>query len=461
MASRLLTSYVQPSELEEAEFQLVKICQLEAFTGEIASLARGEAVARKSKLIKLNPMLDSDGMLRSRSRLHTIAWLSDEFKCPLILPKKHALTWLIVRECHERLGHPVGVNATLNELNKRMWIVGARVVLKQVQYKCMKCKISRAKVMQPSMGPIPEFRLEKPLQAFSVVSVDFAGPFLTKRGRGQARNKRYLALFTCLQTRAVHLELVQSLETSSFMNALSRMIDRRGCPREMVSDNGKTFVRADKEIRAAMLADEETLAGQHRGMTWRFLPPYASNMGGVHEALVKSAKRALRHVLEKADITDDELETAFVRAESLLNSRPLTEAGNNVQDGLCLTPNHFLLGRAEPGNVVSGREREDGLTLTRRWKYVQVLVEHVWSRWQREFLCTFRSRPKWFVDQPGLKVGDVVMVLDPVTSSKKGWRLGRVTNVFPGRDDQVRVVDVDVGGRIFRRPARKLCLLGC
>ena len=452
---------LEPVEFRGAELQLIKVCQLEAFPGDRDRLSRGETVTRKSKLLKLNPVIDSDGMLRSKSRLHAIAWLDSDFKYPLILPKDHALTWLIVSGFHERLGHPLGTNATLNELNKRMWIIGARVVLKKVQFQCMKCKMDRAKSVQPLMGPVPEFRLEKPLHAFSVVSVDFAGPFLTKRGRGLARNKRYLALFTCLQTRAVHLELVQSLETSSFLNALSRMVDRRGCPRTIVSDNGKTFVKADKEIRARMLEDEAELSRRHKTITWRFLPPYASNMGGVHEALVKSAKRALRCVLEQADIDDDQLETAFVRVEALLNSRPLTEAGSSVQDGLCLTPNHFLFGRVDPGNVLSEGQQREQVSLSRRWKYVHTLIEHFWARWQKEVLHSYITRNKWQREQPSLRVGNVVMVLDPVTSSKKGWRLGKVVKVFPGQDDQVRVVDVRVGGKVYRRPVRKLCMLEC
>ena len=452
--------HLHPEELRQAEQRLIKLCQMEAFSDERAKIEHGLAVPKKSKLVRLNPFIDDDGLLRSRSRLHIVSWLEKDFKCPMILPKKHALTRLIVSEAHMRIGHAIGQNAVLNDLNQRFWIVGAKGVLNKVQSGCLKCKIERAKVLQPAMGPIPEFRLSKPLRAFNVTSVDFAGPYFTKRGRGQARNKRYLALFTCLQIRAVHLEVVASLETSSFLNAFARFISRRGCPEKMLSDNGKTFVRADKEIRAKMLSDQDRIISNHKKIVWQFLPPYSPNMGGVHEIMVKSAKRALRHILVAAEISDEELETAVVQAEGLLNSRPLTKASGDVQDELCLTPNHFLFGRANPGNVLEEVDKgEKALPLSRRWKYVQALVQHFWLRWQREVLHSYRTRTKWLEDQPNLKCGDVVMILDSIEVRKRNWRLGIIENIFTGRDERVRVVDVRTDGKVYRRPVNKLCLL--
>ena len=152
--------HLHPKELRKAELRLVRMCQIEAFSEERARLEHGLAIPKRSKLLKLNPFIDNDGLLRSR--LHIVSWLEEEFKCPLILPKDHALTRLIVSEAHERVGHAIGQNAVLNELNKRFWIVGAKVVLNKIKTACLKCKIERAKVLQPAMGPIPEFRLSKP-----------------------------------------------------------------------------------------------------------------------------------------------------------------------------------------------------------------------------------------------------------------------------------------------------------
>ncbi|KAJ8044178.1 hypothetical protein HOLleu_11564 [Holothuria leucospilota] len=76
------------------------------------------------------------------------------------------------------------------------------------------------------MAPLPSVRMKQPLRAFSRTAVDFAGPFLTKQGRGRVQQKRYLCLFTCLLSRAVHLEVAYGMDTDSFLNVFNRMINR-------------------------------------------------------------------------------------------------------------------------------------------------------------------------------------------------------------------------------------------
>ena len=73
------------------------------------------------------------------------------------------------------------------------------------------------------------------------------GPFYVKTGRKQ--QKRYGVLFTCLASRAVHIEICESLDTSSFINALRRFQARRGQVTYIRSDNGTNFVGAERELR--------------------------------------------------------------------------------------------------------------------------------------------------------------------------------------------------------------------
>jgi len=98
------------------------------------------------------------------------------------------------------------------------------------------------------MAPLPPARVNKTMWAFANCSVDYAGPFNTKQGRGRAKQKLYLCLFTCLSTKAVHLEISFGLDTDSVLNAFYRMV-RRGLPVEMYSDHGTNFVRAYREIQ--------------------------------------------------------------------------------------------------------------------------------------------------------------------------------------------------------------------
>ena len=185
------------------------------------------------------------------------------------------------------------------------------------------------------------------LRAFSQTSVDFGGPFITKQGRGKARQKRYLCLFTCLATRAVHLEVAFSLETDSFLNAFFRMVSRRGQPKDVVCDNGTNFVGGSNELKELEALDHKKIqdATTSYGVKWHFNPPLAPHFSGVHEVMIKAAKKATYAILSSADITDEELLSAVVGAEGLINSRPLTYQSSSPTDLTPLTPNHFLHGQ--------------------------------------------------------------------------------------------------------------------
>ena len=159
------------------------------------------------------------------------------------------------------------------------------------------------------MAPLPELRTRKSLHAFSQTSVDFGGPFITKQGRGKTRQKRYLCLFTCLATRAVHLEVAFSLDTDSFLNAFFRMASRRGLPEDVVCDNGTNFVGGSNELKDLEALNKKKI--QHAtlsyGVNWHFNPPLAPHFSGVHEIMIQAAKKAIYAILNCADITDEEL----------------------------------------------------------------------------------------------------------------------------------------------------------
>ena len=115
---------------------------------------------------------------------------------------------------------------------------------------CAECRHRfTMKIGNQMMAQLPKSRLQSSLRSFQKVGVDYGGPFLTKQGRGRTRAKRYLCLFTCLTTRAVHLEMSYSLDTDSFINAFTRMTSRRGTPTYVISDNGTNFIGAERELR--------------------------------------------------------------------------------------------------------------------------------------------------------------------------------------------------------------------
>jgi hypothetical protein len=450
-------------ELKESEILLLKACQQETFSDEYRALLQQKSLPTHSKLTVLNPQLDEDGLMRSNSRLVNAEILPYEARYPIILPRKHHITQLIVKLEHEQGAHVCGTNQILSSLSNKYWIMSAREAIREWERSCMQCKRRTAKTATQIMGPLPHSRLKlpEPLRSFAHTALDFAGPFITIRGRGKCREKRYLCLFTCMATRAVHLEMAYGLDTDSFLNALYRFANRRGWPDQFTSDNGRNFVGASRELGelvAQLSQDKITKSTTSYSVKWNFNPPAAPHFGGVFEIMIKAAKRAVYAILGSADVTDEELSTAFIGAEALLNSRPLTYQSANPQDITPLTPSHFLHGELGRSAAPVPEPAENLNHVRRRWRRVQELIRHFWHRWLQEWIPSLGSRKKWTSSTRDFAIGDVVIVMNSETVRGQ-WPLGRITEVMPGKDGHVRVVKVQVGKTVFTRSINYLCPL--
>ena len=150
------------------------------------------------------------------------------------------------------------------------------------------------------MAGLPASRLTPNVRPFSTCGMDYFGPMDVRVGR--RTEKRYGVLFTCMVTRAVHLELATSLTTDSCVMAIRRFIGRRGYPRKIYSDNGTNLHGADKVLRKALEEfDQDVIRAEltPKEISWMFNPPAAPHMGGAWERLVRSVKTALKAVLKE------------------------------------------------------------------------------------------------------------------------------------------------------------------
>ena len=252
-------------------------------------------------------------------------------KYPVLMPRNHHLTMLIVKDAHGHVHHN-GVRETLTEIRSKFWIPRGRSYVRYFVHHCTLCKrFEGLPHKSPPPPPLPSFRVkEEP--AFSYTGVDFVGPLIICTNQAANSPKVWICLFTCLVVRAVHLDVVTDMSTQSFLRCLKRFASRRGLPRKILSDNGKTFRAASKYIKA-VFADhviEEYLAGL--GCAWIFNVEYAPWWGGAFERMVKSTKRCLRKMIGRAQLTLDELLTAIVEIEAVINSRPLSYvSGEDVE----------------------------------------------------------------------------------------------------------------------------------
>jgi len=458
-------------EREKAKLTIIQNVQAQFFPTEMSHLTSGCPLPKKSSLRSVDPFLQ-DGM-RVGGRLRNSS-LSVDDKHPIILPQNCHVTRMIIKHCHEKVRHQ-GRGMTLNEIRSQgYWIIGgSKQVAKHIK-KCVTCRKLRGPNQEQKMADLPKERVE-PSPPFTYVGMDCFGPVLVKNGRKET--KRYGLLFTCFNSRAVHVEMVDDLSTDAFINSLRCFIAVRGAVQQIWCDQGTNFVGANHELKTAMkelntvkvsrfLADNQC--------EFKFNTPNASHAGGVWERQIGTVKSVLKATLAVCPgrLDDSSLRTLFYEVMAIVNSRPLTAI--NQSDPTSpepLTPNHILTMKSKvplppPGNFV----KED-LYLRKRWRRVQYLAEQFWSRWKREYVSTITLRQKWLQPRRNLTVGDVVLVADQ-DIPRNDWQLAKVIAAPKDKDGLVRHVTLNIGSKdldkfgrrkhkpsTLERPIQKLVLI--
>lgn len=449
-----LTKYLNVADLGKAENGLIRRAQLDSFSEELHALKIGKEVSRSSKLKSLCPFLRDDNLILVGGRLQN-SNLTREQKHPVVLPFAHKVTRLIFQDCHVKMLH-CGPKLLLSEIRNLYWPLKCRLVARSTIFHCVQCTRASPRFNVPLMAPLPQQRVQC-TRPFTITGVDFAGPLTIRSGvRGRVNRKAWISLFICFSTKAIHIEVVEDLTSSSFIATLRRFISRRGKPTEIWSDNATNFVGAQRELAIYLKNIEGSSVDE--GITWHFNPPSAPHFGGLWESAVKSAKHHLTRVLKNAKLTLIELQTLLCQIEACLNSRPLTPLSNDPNDLQALTPAHFLIGgpmlrHPEPD---LSQEEPNGL---RRWRFVQFLMQDFWKRWHNKYLPQLQTRGKWTSGAAPLKINDIVIVKEENIPPAR-WKLARIVNVHPGSDGRIRVATVRLAnGNEVKRPTVKLCRL--
>ncbi|XP_062714400.1 uncharacterized protein LOC134291107 [Aedes albopictus] len=292
-------------ELEEATKVLVRLCQQESFPQELADLTSGREVRESSKILALNPQLE-DGILCVGGRLRH-ASITNRRKHPYILDHRHLFAYIVVSHYHRKLLHG-GQQLIISTVRERFWPTSVWNLVRKVLHECVPCFRVRPKIQDQLMADLPPERVTP-------------CPLLVHR----PALKIFVAVYICLVTKAVHLELAADLSAQGFIATLKRFSSRRGKPNLIMCDNGRNFVGARRQLD--------------------FVGSRSPNFGGLWESAVKSFKLLFKRTIGTHTLLYDEMSTILAQAEAVLNSRPLTPLSNDPDDFEALTPGHFLIQR--------------------------------------------------------------------------------------------------------------------
>ena len=228
-----------------------------------------------------------------------------------------------------------------------------------------------------------------------------------------------------------------------------------------MSDKGTNFVGANSELKHCLrLWNQEQIHDDllRKGIQWKFNPPLAPHFDGVWERMVLSTETILRQILGKQCVNSDTLNTLLAEVESILNSRPLTSVSDSPDDFEAITPNHFLIGRANP-NIPSGVFFDPDICSRKRWRQAQVQANHFWRRFTKEYLPWITLRSKWNQERNSLKHNDMVLIVEE-NKTRGSWFLGRIIKSIPGPDDRIRTADVKTKNRCFETTCLNALPLG-
>ena len=262
-------------------------------------------------------------------------------------------------------------------------------------------------------------------------------------------------LYGCSLTRAVHLEVLQSLGVEEFLLSLKRLIARRGRPEIIYSDNAATFKAADKWLNKVRTDEKFHAFLADRASHWRFNLSRAPWWGGQFERLIGLFKRAFYKAIGNNMLSWEELSEVVLDVEVALNNRPLSYIEDDVELPV-LTPRSTL--NINPSALPELRPHHiDNRDLRKRAKFLIKCKESVWIRWSREYVKSLRER---HVNGGGKQTitprrGTAVIIKDK-NKNRNTWKLGVVRETFKGKDGIVRGARLKTANGELERPIQHL-----
>ena len=300
-----------PNEMRNAEMRLFYLIQQESFSLELKCLLKQSPVNNSSKISQFSPFIGPQSLLRATGRTKQLTVSNFDAKHPILLDSRHPAVRLYLEQLHETHCHQ-GVDYMRALVQQQFAIVKLRTALRSIVTKCVTCRKRRAETLNPIMSDLPRERLAFQERPFTNTGIDYFGPFYVAVKR--STEKRWGFLFSCLTTRAVHFEVVPSMDTSSCVMGIERFAARRGVPSVLWSDNGTNFIASEKELLQNVSAWNQQILSEalvKKRIHWKFNPPSAPHHGGVWERIVRSFKHVFYPILGNRRLTDEISTTTF------------------------------------------------------------------------------------------------------------------------------------------------------
>ena len=420
------------------------------------SMKLTKAELENGNLLSLRPRVNEEGLIILGTR--ALSGMKHHYNTDTfpILTSKDPLAMLWMKDMHNE-DHS-GVTKTVAKSRRRFWIVRARKLAEKIKRECYKCRLLDKRLASQLMAPLPQFRTCI-APVFNVTLVDLFGPFMIKDMiKKRTKMKTWGLVATCATTRAIYLDLVDGYSTDAFLQTLRRFVAIRGCPSKFISDPGSQILSVTKckEGSKDNWSDAKKWALSNE-IEWEVIPADSQHLNGLSESMVKSVKRSIKHVIGENILSFSEFQVLCFEIANIINSRPIGIIGGEDPDTPThITPNDLILGRST--NSVPQGPFETNPSITKRFMFVQRLIDEWWKNWFSSVLPSLVPSYKWRCKFRNVKIGDICLI------SYKGamrctYRLGRVVGVHNGTDGMVRKIKLEYkisGEKTFRTVERSI-----
>ena len=300
---------------------------------------------------------------------------------------------------------------TLATARHEAWIVGGSKLAKRITKNCIRCKFLKKRLLGQKMAALPP-EVQGYSPPFTNLGLDLCGPYLVRSMvNKRASMKVWVAIFLCLNTKAVNMELAQ------------------------------------KQLGVEQLHydwDAIAQASPREGTTWKFTPPGSQWRNGAAEAFVKKFKASFHHLYKDTKLNYAQLLSAVKRIANILNHRPVsvqrTKNDTNDEDFLVpLTPNQLILGHNGTNPQRNTKEIHDPHASR---TFIDELEQAWWYQYKVQYFHSLLPTRKWFNVQRNMSVGDIVLIQYASKSAPGTYRLGRVKSVEVDADGLVRTCSV-------------------
>ena len=436
-----------------AKLHLLRIMQRQSFVEEIEFLENPKGKKVPDLVNNLNLFLDKNNLIRSDGRIGKVVAFEYDVIHPILLPKKHQLTKLIIEDCHLKCQH-LGISAMLNKVRlSGFWIPKARQAVKNVISPCCVCKrFNSLSFKYPRVTNFPKHRVNF-VKPFRHLGIDYTGHVWVKDGK--VVKKFYLLVFTCLNVRAVYIDLVPEMSTNHFILAFIRFTNLYGIPSHIYSDNARSFIAGCNFIEEVFLSPKYNEHFSKYNIKHIPIPAYSAWVGSVWERMIRVIKDCLYKAIGRARLTYFRLITVISDIQNAINSRPLTYRCSSDSGLEIISPNCFIRPLInsdflfkDPEASVFTADPPSRKVLIKSLQDRDKILEDFRSIYYEEYLLSLREQCKDLHQinfSNKIKIDDVVLVKGPPSKKRPNWVLGRVEELVHGSDNLIRSVKLKMG----------------